>query len=517
MYIFLLATLQCLVLASDRTSSHLPLPTFTDAQLSHETVTFDRNTVADSAVPLNRNLLGLSIEFCYITAYLGDLSKANAFSRQLLQNIQDRIGSPPRIRIGGDTQDVARYCDDCSQTLNNTFRSSPTNPLETEAVNVTFNRNLFRVLNENAPSEQQYTFGLNLGQNSFEYPLAELQAAEKYMNVSRFIAYELGNEPDVYYLYSDKRGPGWNITTYAQQSVDFLLQLTASLSAQQSRHFPGYMYGSTNFDVFPFASLVQLGVFDIVKGIEQLSRHCYFGQACSVPDAIPLTTLLDHYNTLTVTQGYIPSIAAAKSIGTQFIMGETNSLSCHGLTGVSDTIGAALWMLDYSLTGATLGMDGLNFHNGVGYPYSAWEPTTINGTAPYAKGIYYGFLFFADLVSDIRAPRISHIHSLDLSDSAHYALFSSSRQVQKLVILNLDYCNSTTPRTYKTSDVSSVLGRKLKVTRLTASSSIATCGLTWAGQTVNQSGKLSGKKIIEIVKDGIVSIGSSEGVIIERG
>lgn len=100
-----------------------------------------------------------------------------------------------------------------------------------------------------------------------------------------------------------------------------------------------------------------------------------------------LPVLLNHLNTFETVQSYFPSISAAKSVGAQFIMGETNSAACNGLAGVSDTLGAALWMLDYSLTGATAGMDGLYFHNGVGFPYSVWQPVAVNDTAAHANGL----------------------------------------------------------------------------------------------------------------------------------
>lgn len=34
-------------------------------------------------------------------------------------------------------------------------------------------------------------------------------------------------------------------------------------------------------------------------------------------------------------------------------MGETGSVACHGKFGVSNTLGAALWELDYALSGST--------------------------------------------------------------------------------------------------------------------------------------------------------------------
>jgi hypothetical protein len=84
---------------------------------------------------------------------------------------------------------------------------------------------------------------------------------------------------------------------------------------------------------------------------------------------------------------YRPSISDAHLSGSQFFMGETNSIACHGIAGISDTLGAALWMLDYSLSGATAGMDGLFFHNGVSFFYSMWEPVILNGTAPHVNGL----------------------------------------------------------------------------------------------------------------------------------
>lgn len=49
---------------------------------------------------------------------------------------------------------------------------------------------------------------------------------------------------------------------------------------------------------------------------------------------------------------------------------ETNSIACHGAPGVSNTAGAALWVVDYALQAATLGISEAYFHEGVGYKYN---------------------------------------------------------------------------------------------------------------------------------------------------
>lgn len=43
--------------------------------------------------------------------------------------------------------------------MNSTFK-----PGRSEAINVTFSKSLFKILNENALPNQEYIFGLNLGQ-----------------------------------------------------------------------------------------------------------------------------------------------------------------------------------------------------------------------------------------------------------------------------------------------------------------------------------------------------------------
>jgi hypothetical protein len=47
---------------------------------------------------------------------------------------------------------------------------------------------------------------------------------------------------------------------------------------------------------------------------------------------------------------FLNSSAIAQSLGKPFMMFETNTASCGGFPGVSNSFGAALWALDYGLT-----------------------------------------------------------------------------------------------------------------------------------------------------------------------
>ena len=67
---------------------------------------------------------------------------------------------------------------------------------------------------------------------------------------------------------------------------------------------------------------------------------------------------------------YTVSAQGAHSAGYKYYLGETNSFYGHGQPGVSNAAAAALWMIDYVLHAATIGVDGLHLHQGVGYNYS---------------------------------------------------------------------------------------------------------------------------------------------------
>lgn len=152
------------------------------------------------------------------------------------------------------------------------------------------------------------------------------------------------------------------------------------------------------------SELVRLGVPQSIPGIEYFSVHGYPWNICTgmfslcpcccfpFPFIIPILTflrvytdedaakvdlrnLLDHQQTLDLLDQYSSQISAAKPLGKMMHMGETGSVACHGKDGVSNTLGAALWQLDYALSGATAGIDRFFFHNGKGdFYYSTWEP-----------------------------------------------------------------------------------------------------------------------------------------------
>ena len=63
-----------------------------------------------------------------------------------------------------------------------------------------------------------------------------------------------------------------------------------------------------------------------------------------------------------IISGFLNASNIAQSLGKPMLMFETNTASCGGFPGLSDSFGAALWGLDYGLTMAAANFSGALLH-----------------------------------------------------------------------------------------------------------------------------------------------------------
>jgi hypothetical protein len=123
-------------------------------------------------------------------------------------------------------------------------------------------------------------------------------------------------------------------------------------------------------------------------------------------------------------------------------------------------------------------------------------------------------LFVADLVGDLTDPATARLTDLDTDSHVHFAIFDCGR-LTKLVLLNLEFFDGTSPRTVQHLDLGKYLGRNLGVRRLTGAVSASQTSVEWAGQSVAEDGTIAGRLDVEEVHDGFVSLFASEAVIVE--
>jgi hypothetical protein len=74
------------------------------------------------------------------------------------------------------------------------------------------------------------------------------------------------------------------------------------------------------------------------------------------------SSYLNHNASQSIIQPYLNSTVVAQAAGKPFLMFETNTASCGGFPGLSDSFGAAMWALDYGLQMAYSNFSGAMLH-----------------------------------------------------------------------------------------------------------------------------------------------------------
>jgi hypothetical protein len=117
------------------------------------------------------------------------------------------------------------------------------------------------------------------------------------------------------------------------------------------------------------------------------------------------STLMDHTSIVNSISNHVKVAQELKAYSNgPYVMGETNSLSGGGATGLSDVFGAALWVVDYALWQATQNIQRVHFHESSTSPYAAWSPST---DPPTTNAPYYGNILVAVAVGSAPALRTS--------------------------------------------------------------------------------------------------------------
>jgi hypothetical protein len=160
---------------------------------------------------------------------------------------------------------------------------------------------------------------------------------------------------------------------------------------------------------------------------------------------------------------------------------ETNSFSGGGRRGISDSFGAALWVLDYLFTLASFGAAGVNLETGVnqlGF-ISSYSPIgdDEHGTYTALPG-YYGMLAFSQAARGHRVD--AEAKAGDLRFSA-YAVVEDGRVVSTLI--NKDRVRSAPVEVRCNRPI-----LRASALRLEAASLASTSGVTLGGATVTAEG-----------------------------
>jgi hypothetical protein len=309
--------------------------------------------------------IGLGYEISSV-AIPGLLSARNTTYVQLVRNLS-REGV---IRVGGNTSDDASYAPD------GTAVSAPKGTVVNDAM-------LQQLGSFLQATNWKLIWGLNLGTGDERQAAAEAQAVSRAAS-SHLLAFEIGNEPDLFGRGTRHRDHSYGYESYLKEFRSYKSAVRAKLPHAP---FAGPDAATETDWVLRFAN-------DEGSDVKLLTHHYY--RQC----AGPTSTLDKLLNPDPKLAPELQKLRLASSIAhVPYRICEVNSFCGGGKEGVSDSFGAALWVLDYLFQLASAGCGGVNIETGVNQlGFVSWySPIRQNQAGTFmAAPEYYGMLAFAE-------------------------------------------------------------------------------------------------------------------------
>lgn len=200
------------------------------------------------------------------------------------------------------------------------------------------------------------------------------------------------------------------------------------------------------------SSILSLAIERCVRNFECHSRGSHFsfrypddncaalypalGEPVQNPQVI-FINYLQHTASTNLVSSYLYTSAFAQQNGKPFMVFETNTASCSGFPGISDSFGAALWALDWSLTMAYSNITGALFHvGGQNAYYNPFTPPPTNQSSfrQWTVGpVYYSALVMAEAMGPSNASQV-----VDLTTNTYapiYGIYENGSPT-KVVLIN---------------------------------------------------------------------------------
>jgi hypothetical protein len=319
----------------------------------------------------------------------------------------------------------------------------------------------------------------------------------------------------------DRDNATWSIGKYVPE----WLSRTSAIANSILRHSPQKIFqagafvapGTLSADLsWTAQAAIDLGATPANRA-KTFCTHQYFGAACRPVKPTLAGDLMNRTAMFPLMAYHARASAYSVSKGLPYVIGETNSIACQGLAGVSDVFGAAVWSVDYALYAASLNVSALYWHMGTGYRYAAWQATQNGTTTPGPRPLYYGNWFVAAALGEGETQVVPIVNTTSL---AGYANKRKRTALRSIVLVNQAVFNSSSSAAGERPSVAFHLpealcgDKKVSIQRLTAAGAEVREGVSFGGRTVALDGKISGKATKERVEDGVVHVKASEAVLI---
>jgi hypothetical protein len=354
---------------------------------------------AAAAAVVQRSPFGLSIEYPLMEKALG----SGACPSPALVAALQSLGSPS-LRIGGDSQDLA------GPTAAHHYVIPPS-----------FWTTLGCLARE---SGVPVVVGLNFAEGPIADELATIAAAEQAIPASQ-LSFSLGNEPDLYgFSHILPNEPGFIVPAFRRSpwTADEYAREWASRRA---------MLGQIPIEGPDLAGIgwrVRIARLMASDPPDAMTVHAYPTVACGSAGA-PTTAarLLSVHASVGLVEKYDWLLAAARAAHRPAVISESNSASCGGKPGVSDTPVAGVWAARYVVAALLAGFAQVRFHTaGTSYDSLAFEANGAVAIRPLGHALLFLHRWIplgSRITSSSRDPRIL---AATVSQGKHTSVIVSS-------------------------------------------------------------------------------------------
>ncbi|KAI0742960.1 hypothetical protein C8Q80DRAFT_1109278 [Daedaleopsis nitida] len=472
------------------------------------------------SVPQRGDFFGFSIEMSVVEQ---GLMFRSSFIQvpllNLLATVADRAGGV-RIRIGGNTQETATLVDRLPNNAmigkDKVVTGGASRTVQTPTLEYT--AELLNLLSH-VSSLVNAKWYLGIPFNDTTQPRLQIAEAADAILGDNVLGYQVGNEPDLYASH-ERRPEDYSPQDYFEEFGTMVNNIHDDSKITKA----GNLVAPSLQGTWSAEDLWATGYLDAYStSISVLSMERYADQNCAAefPDGGfgPVKNpqdVLPNYLTHRSGQGLVSPLmntaSIAQQMGKEFMMFETNTASCGGFPGVSDSFASALWAVDYGLqmayssfTGALLHIGGQN----VSYNPFTPPPTNLSLVAKWTVGpIMYSTLFMAEALGKSNTSRVVDLSANGGNEfTPAYGIYEHDT-LARVALVNFMQEQNGAGSYRATISVSGANGERavpaqVKVKYLLAPSVSEKDKVTWANQTFGgrfqADGRLSGQEVIETI------------------
>ncbi|KAI5121572.1 hypothetical protein M0805_000752 [Coniferiporia weirii] len=472
--------------------------------------------MADLSIGISGHFAGWSIELSVADKLLGvDGEHLNPIFLNLMSTLTSRAGTL-FIRIGGNSQDKAVVVpgglpdgaaiektdlNEQSTTFTPDLLISPGLLYAMANISTLLPIKWFLGVPFNSTSDPRLTMG-ELGQQILG---------------DNLIGMQLGNEPDLYFNNAI-RNSSYTVEEYSTEWGEVLDDYINDSSISDNSIFVapsvccGGSIGWTPEDVWNTGFLTDYADHLSYLAVQYYpTNNCNSSGSAIDPQDILNSTFLNHNDVQKLNTVYTNSTTIAQTINKPFVMFETNTASCGGFSGLSDSFAAAMWVADYSLNMAMSNFSHALYHvGGQSDYYNAFTPPTTNQSRVREWTIgstFYPMLLLAEAFGTTGKAQVVDLYMNSNSQYTPGYVIYENGNPERLVLINYltDPSGASNYTAYisiggNSTGTAGATPSSVQVKYMLAGSSTDKFGISWGGQTFGgpfeSDGRLTGDEVI---------------------